>query len=371
MTAREATLMTLSGIKTDVIPAGLFTWGYNYIWKTAGLKPWRLALGGRETWHAAHMSLYERHRPDLILYEGAGSGPNDPLLTGEDGENWFVTDTNGGGEYVMIKSSGTLYEKNSRHKPNDSLGEINCAVDADKLCKPFTGWGDAYLTGLSRLIGELGERSLVIPHHSPSYIVACYAFGFEPAMIAMKEDPDLFQYVMDIYQANTDLRMRQLREAGAEAVFIADGWSSADIVSPELFERFCFPSLYAILQAANDAGLKTILWDEGDIKPQLGRLSDLPLDAFTAEQPRKGAGLSITDLCGAFKGRCVLGNLDSEEMLLSGDASRIERETRRQIAEAAGNPYITFTGSPLPDDADPDCVDIIINAAKDYRKPKG
>jgi uroporphyrinogen-III decarboxylase len=246
------------------------------------------------------------------------------------------------------------------------VGGITSIEDAERLCRPFTGWGTAYLNGLSRLIDELGNNALVMPHHSPAYICTCYAFGFEQAMTTMLENPDLFRHVMDIYTRNEDLRMRELREAGAEAVFFADGWSSTDIVSPEMYEEFCYPSQAGILKAAREAGLKAVLWDEGDIIPQLPRLSTLPFDAFAAEQPRKGADISISKLRDAFKGKCLFGNIDSEGLFINGDFARVEAQVRKQIDDADGAPFIAFTGSPLPDNAAPELVDAYVSAAKNY-----
>ena len=134
-----------------------------------------------------------------------------------------------------------------------------------------------------------------------------------------------------------------------------------------MYEKFCYPSQTSILNAARKAGLKTVLWDEGDIIPQLPRLSTLPLDAFAAEQPRKGVAIGISELRGAFKGKCLFGNLDSEELFINGDFARVEARVLKQIDDADGAPFIVFTGSPLPDNTVPELVDAYVSAAKHYR----
>ena len=365
---KELTLANLSGKTTERTPVALFTWGYNYIWKVAGIEPWRLAFGGDETWHKAHMALYHRHKPDMINYSGAGSGLLDPRLDGEDAANWYVTDINTGVAYTMVKSSATFYETKVGPTVCNPVGVINSKADADRLCKPFTGYGDSYLNGLSRLIKELGDDVLVAPNMATSYIFACYAMGFEPSMVAMVEDPDLFQYVMDICAKNLDLRMVELRSAGTETLIVADAWSTADIISPVLYEKFCYPSQKEILLAARKHGIKTLFWDEGDIRPQLPRLSALPCDAFSSEQERKGVYVSVGELAASFKGKCIFGNLDSEELLVNGSGALIESETLKQIREAGDAPFVVFTGSPLPDDADPDRVDLVTNVARGYSR---
>lgn len=81
---RTLALAALNGLPTKRTPVGLFTWGFDYLWKAAGIEPWRLASGGSETWHAAHVALLERHRPDVLMYSGAGQGLAEPVLLGED-----------------------------------------------------------------------------------------------------------------------------------------------------------------------------------------------------------------------------------------------------------------------------------------------
>ena len=40
MKPKERVLANLSGKATGIIPVGLFTWGFNYMWKAAGIEPW-------------------------------------------------------------------------------------------------------------------------------------------------------------------------------------------------------------------------------------------------------------------------------------------------------------------------------------------
>lgn len=70
---RPGALRALNGQAVSPPPVTLFTWGFDYLWKVAGIEPWQLACGDHETWHRAHLALLERHQPDLIWYSGAGN----------------------------------------------------------------------------------------------------------------------------------------------------------------------------------------------------------------------------------------------------------------------------------------------------------
>jgi len=365
---RERTLRALAGEAQSPVPAGPLTWGFDYYWQVAELEPWQLACGGSESWHRAHLALLERHGPDLIFYTGAGSGPIEPTLVEENRERWIVRDNNSGIVYGLIKDSLTLYELETGHVGCDPLGEIRTRDDVDRLIPHFEGWGETYLGGLRRLIERVGERALVLPHHSPGYICACYAFGFERAMEAMVTEPDLFLYTADRYAAGDRRRMKELAQAGAEAVYIADGWASCDVISPQMFERFALPYQRSIAGAAHAAGLRVVLWNEGNVLPILGLEATLDIDAFGVEQPRKGVELTIAQVRQAFGPQsCLFGNLDSERLLMRNDPREIEAAVGEQIGQSGpGSPFVLTTGSPLPSKVDPAAVDAMIQAARKY-----
>jgi len=364
---RAMALDALSGKPTPRVPVALFTWGFDYYWKAAGLQPWQLIGAGNDCWHSAHKAVFERHLPDIVWYTGGGTGPRDCSLIEESARSWFVRDNNTGVEHELIKSSLTARERDSGAKACDSVGTIESTTDADRLIPEFDGWGDNYLAGLRRLVDELGDKALVMPHHSPAYICACYAFGFERAMDAMLSEPELFAYACDRYASGDMLRLRELAEAGAEAVFIADGWASCDIISPAMFDRFALPYQKSITQAAHAAGLKIVLWNEGDIIPILDKEAALDIDAFAFEQPRKGIDLTVARVREAFgPDRCLFGNVDSEELLKRNDPAEIEEAVRRQIdMSGPGSPFILSTGSPIPSDVEPEAIDVMIRAARE------
>lgn len=363
---KRIALENLDGRPTTQVPVALFTWEFDYLWKVAGLEPWRLACGGCDTWHKAHIALLERHAPDVMMYSGAGSGPEEPTLLEEDNERWVIRDNNTGSVFGMKKGSCTLYELESGAINCDPVGKIESAADCDRLIPEFTGYGKPYLEGLNRLISYAGEKALVLPHHSPSYICACYAFGFEKAMTAMVEDPELFRYACTRFEAGVPLRMEQLAAAGTEAVFIADGWASCDVISPRMYEEFALPYQVSITEAAHKAGLRIILWNEGNILPILQRQSCVKVDAFAFEQPRKGVDLTIEAVRKAFgQKRCLFGNLDSELLLIRNDTNEIRQSVERQLSQSGKNaPFILSTGSPIPSNVEPEAVDTVIKSVR-------
>jgi hypothetical protein len=358
---RRRALAAISGEVVRPVPVALFTWGFDYYWKAAGIEPWRLALGSAQTWHTAHTALYERHKPDVVFY--TGSGPDiEPEIAGETSTSWRIRQGDGP-VMELIKRSLTLHEPESGTTECSPIGKMESSRDVDAAISEFGGWGEQYLSGLTRLIGDLGERALVLPHHSPGYVCACYAFGFERSMELVLTEPELFHYACGRYASGDALRMRELADAGADAVFVADGWASMDVISPPMFDEFALPYQRSIIEAGHNAGLKVVLWNEGDILPILDREAALDMDAFAFEQPRKGAQTTVEAVRRAFgPERCLFGNVDSEELFVRGNPDEIRRAVATQMSMNGDGPFVLSTGAPIPSDVEMETVDVFIHA---------
>jgi uroporphyrinogen-III decarboxylase len=133
-----------------------------------------------------------------------------------------------------------------------------------------------------------------------------------------------------------------------------------------MVEEFALPYQRSIVEAAHEAGLKVILWNEGDILPILAQEAAIPMDAFAFEQPRKNAEVTVSRVRAAFGARrCLLGKLDSELLLMRNDPQEIAAATREQIRQSgAGAPFILSTGSPLPSNIALEAVDAFVRAAR-------
>ena len=362
---RQLMLQALAGQPTEHTPVTLLTWGYDYIWRVAGLVPWQLACGSSRTWHAAHLALLERHGPDAIIYSGAGSGPLEPTLLADEKDRWIVRDNNTGVVQGLTKSSLALHDPAEGRRSADPGQRIATIEDADRLVRPYRP-DETFLNGLQALIREVGERALVLPTWITGYIAGCYAFGFEAAMTAMVENPELFFHVCDLCASGDAPFMLELAKAGAEAVFIADSWASCDIISPAFFKRYALPYQAAATEAAQAAGLRAIVWNLGDIGPVLDLEAGLSVDGFAFEQPRKAFTISVSQVREAFgPTRCLFGNLDSEALLLRNNAQEIAQAVREQVRQSGpGAPFVMCTGSPIPSDVEPEAVDAMIVATR-------
>jgi uroporphyrinogen-III decarboxylase len=350
-------LDALDGRRTERIPTMLFTCQVDYTYKVAGMEMWELSCGGTEEWMKAYRSLIDRHHPDSIMFDGVRHACGPARLIGQDADTWTVYDSCSRSERVLSKLSGfgkdiglgwmkdvtTIEEARSRIKPDDRVQPNG-------------------LQSLRRLIDYAGEDTLVIPScYTPAYWHTCSALGFERAMESMLTEPELFIQICEQYQTFEREQYKQLKEAGAEAIFVSDAWNSSELISPDMFRKFALPCHRFTVDAIQAAGMKAILWNEGDVRPLLDDEASVPMDAFGVEQARKGIDIDLKDLRRAFGDkRCILGNLDSEMLLIEGDKKNIEKEIHRIIEDAGpGLPFIMTTGAPIPSNVDMETVDAI------------
>lgn len=363
---KNAALDALSGKPSARVPFLLLTWGFDYIWKCAGIEPWQLACGSSKTWLDAYVATYERHKPDAIIWDTFGTHEQDPVLLDETSRSWIVRDCTGE-EWEFIKSSFTLVH---RPKPNGNPPpEVRWDTEADIDSNiPVSEFHDNRLGGLTAVMDALGDKALVMPTGVPGYIAACYALGFDRSMQMMLEEPELFLYLADRMSQHDGARMRAFADAGAEVVFIADSWASCDIISPAMFRRFALPYQRKTVDAAKAAGLKAILWNLGHVGPILQDEASLNIDAFAFERPRKGFDTSVADVREVFgAGRCILGNLDSEDLLRRNDPEEITAEVHSQIlGSGVGSPFVLSFGSPIPSDTPESAVDAVADAVRSF-----
>lgn len=364
---KTAALNALSGKPAARVPFLLLTWGFDYMWQCADVPPWQLARGGFDTWVNAYTATYERHKPDIIIYDYFGSCAEDPILLEDTPEYWVIRDGDGE-EWDFIKSSFTL-----RHRPTPAQAaqpapHWNTRADIDSNISG-TAPDTTRLAGLSAVLSAIGERALVVPSCITGYISACYALGFDQCMQMMVDDPELFLYLADRLSENTEDTMTEYARVGAEAVIITDSWASCDIISPPMFREFALPYQKKAVDAAKAAGLKAILWNLGDLVPILTDEASLNIDAFAFEQPRKDFAVTVLKVRKVFgPNRCLFGNLDSEHLLMRNNPEEIAQAVANQIRESGeGAPFVLSFGSPIPSDTPMSAVDAVVKAVREFQ----
>lgn len=377
MTSKERMLTALAGGKPDVVPVAPYFWGAEYRWKAVGVEIWELIYGDREMSFIGNDKLHQRHPCDWINVHGFGNEWLKDKTVERQDDRVFFTDSDGT-KYEFLNDGHQLRRVDERenHAPNSGIVDKNIKTkdDVDKL------WGSprrprektkieiAKEDWQKRLIDKYGDTILMTGGGISPFVQACYTLGFETSLIMMMENPDVFTYMMDRFYEDSLPHYEHVAAFGYEAILIAESWASVDIISPQQYNDFAFPYQKKAIQAAQNQGLKAILYSTGYLTPILAKMRELGADALTIEEGRKGQPMDIgivREILGPKQ--CIFGNFDAENVLLKGSKDDIEREVKRQIDSAGRDgAFIMGTGSPICDDTEPESIDHFIQFTHEY-----
>lgn len=172
------------------------------------------------------------------------------------------------------------------------------------------------------------------------------ALGFARAMTAVATEPGAIHERCRAYLNLVTERCAAWKRVGGRVVFIEDGLSSADMLSPEQFAEIALPYLRELTAAIDELGLHAVLYYCGDVRGRLEHLAALRVSALGFEESKKGFRVDL----GAVRrevgpGIALWGNLDA---VFIEKASREEiLEAVREQWESAGPLYAVSPGSPL------------------------
>jgi uroporphyrinogen decarboxylase len=180
-----------------------------------------------------------------------------------------------------------------------------------------------------------------------------------PALALMKENPKLFDKLMDLITDATISYLGRQIEAGAEVVKLFDSWAGS-------LEGMYFAK-YSIRPAAK---IISRLRERFPDIPIIGFPKGATPDGYAAYAKHTGVnGLAIggeMDADWAVQNLqseiCVQGNLDQALLVEGGD--RLISETKRIVKTFSGGPHIFNLGHGITPDADPDNVARMIAAVR-------
>jgi len=379
MTPKQRMLAALEGRKPDGVPVAPYFWGEEYVWKLVGKPVWQLSLGPPDTWKDILRAVLQRHDCDWAIRLGGGSGFLEGKQVEEQGGRILITDPASGGRWEYRMDGRRLVELDARGRARSEQAKTTGVLHAPIITREAADrWLEDHGYGRTDESGAAPSpprpRDWIVEHYGHRYLTAgavgggfhplCYSLGLESALIMMKEAPRVAAYMLERFMAGVPRHARELATAGYDAGFVVDSYASADIISPQMYADWIAPIHRAHAQAIRQAGMKSILYNTGNILPLLPSLKTLGFDALSFEERAKGVEMDIAAIRREVgPEQCLFGNFDSY-LLLRGDREAIAREVTRQVSGAGGGGFIMGTGSPICDATDPEIVDFWIAAVR-------
>jgi uroporphyrinogen-III decarboxylase len=223
------------------------------------------------------------------------------------------------------------------------------------------------LAVLAGLLKRLGPTTFVAAGMGTPF-PECYALlGFQGLMLMPIENPGLFMHLLARMQAAALARADAFLRLGVDGVFLEESFTSADLISTDLYERFVLPSTASLVERLRVSGKPVILYMTGDVLPRLAHVIQIAPTAFAVEEPKKGYRLDLGEIAAAIGQRfAVFGNLDATR-IKDWDDQELEGELQAQYqAGQAALGFAFSTGSPLPLDTPRERVAAFVRRARAF-----
>jgi uroporphyrinogen decarboxylase len=215
------------------------------------------------------------------------------------------------------------------------------------------------------LARELPAETALIGFAGAPWTVATYMIAGRgtpdqgPAHALMRENPALFDALMERIEAATIEYLSRQVEAGAETVKLFDSWAGS--LTGAAFDRYSLAPLRRITAALKEQhpGLPVIAFPRGAGVRYEGAHAATGAECIALDDgvsPEWAA--EHVQVSG-----CVQGNLASSHMVTGGDA--LVAETRRIVRALAGGPHVFNLGHGITPDADPANVQLMIDTVRE------
>jgi len=349
-------------------PTAPLVWGAEYAWKLTGLPMWEVLHGVGDMRMRVAEALVARHDSDWLL----PNHWNSSALAGksfvrEDLSKAYFTDDATGDEWVFHKEGHWLLpasevgKAKACHAGTNVEPPTNKAEADDWLARKFPHLGTKPSEHIpDRTVRDRFPDRFLVGGVLSVFANLAYTLGFEPTLILLHENPSLCAYMLERTMEHVSHDCARLAADGYDAGLMCDSFASADIMSPGDYANWVAPFHKTLSDECHKAGLRSIMYNTGNILPFFPTVRAMGYDAFLPEERIKGVEIDIGEVrAGLGPDMCVFGNFDSY-LLMRGDRDAIRREVDRQIVSAGPRSFVMSCGSPICDDTDPDIVDFWI-----------
>lgn len=375
MNSRDRMLAALEGRAVDQIPVAPYFWGAEYCWKLVGKPIWEVLHGEGDMRSAVLDALDQRHGCDWVIPLHASSGAlKGKSYSREDYSHVYFTDDTIGEEWVFHKEGHWLVraEELGQARLDNTGANVEppgSRAEADEWLERHFPLPDS-VTGQhtpNRALRERFPERFLCASMAAPFAGLTYVLGFEPVLFLLHDDPALCAYMMERTLAGMPEHCKRLAADGFDGGMMCDSWASADIMAPQVYADWVAPLHKSVSDALHAAGLKSIIYNTGNVMPLVGTIAQLGFDAISVEERIKGVEMDIGQIRRQVgPDQCLFGNFDAY-LLLAGDREKIRSGVRRQVSEAGPRAFVMGTGSPVCDATNPDVIALWISETRGLR----
>jgi len=217
---------------------------------------------------------------------------------------------------------------------------------------------------LRNLAGELPRDVTLIGFAGAPWTVATYMIAGQgtpdqgPAHALMKDDPEVFEAIIDTLTEGTIEYLSAQIDAGAEVVKIFDSWAGS--LKGDAFARYSLAPIRRIITElkTRHPGIPVIAFPRQAGDAYIGFHAATGADCVAMDESVSPEWVAEH----VQKDGCVQGNLKSSHMVTGGED--LVRETRQIVEALKHGPHIFNLGHGITPEADPDNVQLMIDTVR-------
>ena len=387
--SKEIFLKTINLERSERCPIGLFWWGtYKYEALELDYK--------KETWQSGDkisevdIKFYEKFKPDWFQLDfGMPKYFQDSEIINKDNKQYIVIDP----KYRMFKKMDKYLSVNTDE--DEEIVDFYEHILGSRFIRPkidlssknkIDSYIERYIQMSSKEIEILGYTDHIKQVSQKYYddvFTAVYVpsmicqileptagfLEFEKGLLAFYDFPRGMRYFLErTYEVQLNWA-KAFAKAGIHAFILSEAYLSSDIVNPKIYRKFLKDIHRDYFKEIINIGLEPICAFCGDINPILKDLTEINVRALWFEESKKNFNIDIIKIREKIGDRvCVFGNLDSINLLQTGNPEDITKEVLRQ-GEGAKYNFVTANGSPIAPGTPKENIFALINAAREIKWP--
>lgn len=218
-----------------------------------------------------------------------------------------------------------------------------------------------------KITGDRGIFCLLLPYPGMHYFSDFFRRNLEDAIYAYMDYPELFEEWEYIMRQDL-IRQTEIILDLKPDVFFLTGSGTVTLSNPELVRKFSLPAIKTLTKMAKEAGIPSMLHSCGKSADLLEMLTETDLDCINPlEEPPLG-DVYLKHVKEKYGDQfCLMGGLNTTELMLNGSIKAVEAATCKAIDDAAsGGGFILSTGDQCGRDTPYENLYKMIEVAKVY-----
>jgi uroporphyrinogen-III decarboxylase len=339
---------------------------YTYASKVSGVKVSEVVLGSNKFKANVLLQAYRRHRYNWIMvFDNPPENWQQGLTVKDLGDKYEVHSSQAGEKPFLLPKDGTaIYPIADVTVENAAEAFEQEIIDHEDILKQ----GRCELT--KQVSASVGRETLVTAIVGAPFGEVLCRLGLNRAAQCLYKQPDLVRSLSELCLRRYVEQATALSEAGAEAFWVEEVFAGTDTISPQHYEELALPSEKALVEALQRLGKPVILYFCGNPMPIIQSVATTHADAYAFEEDKKGIHIDLERIKTVLDGHaCLFGNFDTINALASNPREIEKRVKEMLIAIGLDRSFVLGTGSPLTKLVQPENLDAMITAARNYRRP--